>query len=80
MTAKHAVTATMRGIALAAIVGFFPIYSGTLTGLSSAYPELERLFEQAKQDFWNDTTAIDWEQPLTLSLAERKAMAKILRA
>jgi rubrerythrin len=41
-------------------------------------PRLERLFEQAKQDFWNDTTAIDWEQPLTLTIPERKAMAKIL--
>ena len=40
-------------------------------------PRLERLFEQAKQDFWNDSTAIDWEQPLTLDAAERKALAKI---
>jgi rubrerythrin len=42
------------------------------------FPRLERLFEQAKQDFWNDTTAIDWSQPLTLGATERVAMAKIL--
>lgn len=42
------------------------------------FPRLERLFEQAKQDFWNDTTAIDWSQPLTLGPTERVAMAKIL--
>jgi rubrerythrin len=42
------------------------------------HPRLERLFEQAKQDFWNDSTAIDWDQPLTLNPTERVAMAKIL--
>jgi rubrerythrin len=41
-------------------------------------PRLERLFEQAKKDFWNDSTAIDWEQPLTLGPAERTAMARLL--
>jgi rubrerythrin len=45
--------------------------------IPSGQPRLERLFEQAKQDFWNDSTAIDWEQPLTLNMAERKALAKI---
>jgi rubrerythrin len=42
------------------------------------FPRLERLFEQAKRDFWNDTTAVDWSQPLTLAADKRKAMAKIL--
>lgn len=42
------------------------------------FPRLERLFEQAKQDFWNDTTAIDWSQPLTLTREQRVAMAKVL--
>ncbi len=46
--------------------------------IDASHPRLERLFEQAKQDFWNDSTAIDWEQPLTLNAAERKALAKIL--
>lgn len=31
-------------IALAAVVAFFPIFSGTVTGLKAADPELERLF------------------------------------
>lgn len=31
-------------IALAAVVAFFPIFSGALTGLKSADPDLERLF------------------------------------
>ena len=32
-------------VALAAIVAFFPIFSGLLTGLKSADPDLERLFD-----------------------------------
>jgi NitT/TauT family transport system permease protein len=32
-------------VGLAAIVAFFPIFSGTLTGLRSADPDLERLFD-----------------------------------
>ncbi len=32
-------------ISLAAIVAFFPIFSGVLTGLKSADPDLERLFD-----------------------------------
>jgi rubrerythrin len=40
-------------------------------------PRLDRLFEQAKRDFWNDSTAIDWDQPLTLTPVERRALAKI---
>jgi rubrerythrin len=46
--------------------------------IDGGFPRLERLFEQAKQDFWNDTTAIDWTQPLTLDAEQRKAMAKVL--
>ncbi|MCU1279204.1 MAG: ribonucleoside-diphosphate reductase beta chain [bacterium] len=46
--------------------------------IDDQHPRLERLFEQAKQDFWNDSTAIDWSQPLTLTPDERVAMAKIL--
>jgi rubrerythrin len=40
-------------------------------------PRLERLFEQAKQDFWNDSTAMDWDQPLALNAVERRSLAKI---
>lgn len=32
-------------IVLAAVVAFFPVFSGTLTGLKSADPDLERLFD-----------------------------------
>jgi NitT/TauT family transport system permease protein len=32
-------------VALAAVVAFFPIFSGALTGLRSADPDLERLFD-----------------------------------
>lgn len=32
-------------VALAAIVAFFPLFSGALTGLKSADPDLERLFD-----------------------------------
>jgi len=32
-------------VALAAIVAFFPVFSGVLTGLKSADPDLERLFD-----------------------------------
>ncbi len=32
-------------VGLAAIVAFFPVFSGTLTGLKSADPDLERLFD-----------------------------------
>jgi rubrerythrin len=45
--------------------------------IPSGQPRLERLFEQAKQDFWNDSTAIDWEQPLQLGEEERRCLAKI---
>jgi rubrerythrin len=42
------------------------------------HPRLERLYEQAKQDFWNDSTAIDWDQPITLDGDQRRALAKVL--
>jgi rubrerythrin len=41
------------------------------------HPRLARLFEQAKRDFWNDSTAIDWEQPLKLSPELRRALARV---
>jgi rubrerythrin len=46
--------------------------------IDEQFPRLERLFEQAKEDFWNDSTAIDWDQPITLDPGQRRAMAKIL--
>jgi NitT/TauT family transport system permease protein len=38
----HPITAI---VALASVVAFFPIFSGALTGLKSADPDLERLFD-----------------------------------
>jgi hypothetical protein len=46
--------------------------------IDARFPRLERLFEQAKEDFWNDTTAINWEQPLTFNAEERRSLAKVL--
>src|SRR3954466_16327140 len=46
--------------------------------IDDGFPRVERLFEQAKKDFWNDSTAIDWTQPLTLTPGARPGRAKIL--
>jgi rubrerythrin len=42
------------------------------------FPRLERLFEMAKQDFWNESTVIDWERPLELPDEMRAPLARIL--
>jgi NitT/TauT family transport system permease protein len=39
-------------VALAVVVAFFPIYSGALAGLTSADPELERLFDLYGATLW----------------------------
>ncbi len=41
------------------------------------FPKLEKLFEQAKDDFWNDSKAVDWSRELTLSGEERRALARV---
>src|SRR5436190_23986557 len=41
-------------------------------------PRLERLFEQAKQDFWNESTVIDWSRDFVLPKAQRRPLARIL--
>lgn len=46
--------------------------------LPDRFPKLVNLYEKAKRDFWNETTAIDWDQPLTLSLHERQCLARLL--
>jgi rubrerythrin len=46
--------------------------------LPDRFPKLVNLYEKAKRDFWNETTAIDWDQPITLSDAERTALARLL--
>lgn len=42
------------------------------------HPRLLNLYEKAKRDFWNETDAVDWDQPITLSPEERVAMAQLL--
>jgi NitT/TauT family transport system permease protein len=45
-------------VALAAIVAFFPIYSGALAGLRSSDPELERLFDLYGAGAWQRLTRL----------------------
>lgn len=45
-------------VALAAVIGFFPIYSGAVTGLTSADPELERLFDLYGATPWQRMTRL----------------------
>ncbi len=45
-------------IALASVVAFFPIYSGAVTGLGSADPELERLFDLYGATGWQRLTRL----------------------
>lgn len=46
--------------------------------LPDRFPKLVNLYEKAKRDFWNETTAIDWDQPLTLNAADRERLARLL--
>lgn len=45
-------------VALAAVIGFFPIYSGAVAGLASADPELERLFDLYGATPWQRLTRL----------------------
>jgi NitT/TauT family transport system permease protein len=45
-------------VALAAIVAFFPIFSGAATGLKSADPDLERLFSLYGATRWQKVTRL----------------------
>jgi rubrerythrin len=45
---------------------------------SNDFPRLERLFEMAKEDFWNESTVIDWDRPLELPEVMRPPLARIL--
>ncbi len=46
--------------------------------LPDRFPKLVNLYEKAKRDFWNETTAIDWEQDITLAPEQRRALARLL--
>jgi NitT/TauT family transport system permease protein len=45
-------------VALAAVVAFFPIYSGAISGLHSADPDLERLFDLYGANAWQRLTRL----------------------
>jgi NitT/TauT family transport system permease protein len=45
-------------VSLAVVVGFFPIYSGTLAGLGAVDPELERLFDLYGATGWQRLTRL----------------------
>jgi NitT/TauT family transport system permease protein len=45
-------------VALAVVVGFFPIYSGALAGLTAVDPELERLFDLYGANAWQRLTRL----------------------
>jgi rubrerythrin len=42
------------------------------------HPKLERLFEQAKRDFWNETTVIDWSKDFVMPREHRRPLARVL--
>lgn len=46
--------------------------------VANDHPRLERLFEQAKQDFWNESTVIDWSQDFTIPAHQRRPLARVL--
>jgi rubrerythrin len=46
--------------------------------VSNDFPRLERLFEMAKRDFWNESEVIDWDRPLALPDEMRPPLARIL--
>lgn len=45
--------------------------------IDETHPRLARLFEQAKVDFWNDTTAIDWDRKVEIDPVRRHALSHI---
>jgi rubrerythrin len=42
------------------------------------HPRLERLFEMAKQDFWNESTVVDWNREFVMPQSMRRPLARIL--
>ena len=49
-----------------------------LPDVKNDHPRLERLFEQSKRDFWNESTAVDWSRPFTIPPHQRRPLARIL--
>ncbi|MCC6996550.1 MAG: ferritin-like domain-containing protein [Deltaproteobacteria bacterium] len=46
--------------------------------IEQKFPRLERLFEQSKEDFWNESTVVDWSQPIDMVPEKRRALARVL--
>ncbi len=46
--------------------------------LPDRFPKLVNLYEKAKRDFWNETTAVDWDQEIQMSQPDREALARLL--
>lgn len=46
--------------------------------LPDRFPRLLSLYEKAKRDFWNESTEIDWAQPIELPREQRTALARLL--
>ena len=42
------------------------------------HPRLQRLFEQAKQDFWNEATVVDWSRDFVMPQHQRRPLARVL--
>ena len=46
--------------------------------VSDDHPRLERIFEMAKQDFWNESTVVDWKRDFVMPAEHRRPLARIL--
>ena len=42
------------------------------------HPRLQRLFEQAKQDFWDEAQVVDWSRDFEIPAAQRRPLARVL--
>jgi len=46
--------------------------------VADGHPRLQRLFEQAKQDFWDEAQVIDWSRDFVIPSHQRRPLARIL--
>lgn len=64
-------------VGLAAVVAFFPIFSGVLTGLKSTDPDLERLFDLYDATRWQKLTRLRLPSAAPLILQGHKVAASL---
>lgn len=64
-------------VGLAAVVAFFPIFSGVLTGLKSTDPDLERLFDLYGATRWQKLTRLRLPSAAPLILQGHKVAASL---